>query len=75
MMRGMINVIMMMGAGVRRMTKGLKLTTVVIKCMLSFWEWKVLDFERVTMKMTGKKVPENNLLKGQLTTNFNFMLG
>ena len=69
MMRGMINVIMMMGAGVRRMTRGLKLTTVVIKCMLSFWELNVLDFERVTMKMTGKKVPENNLFKGKLTTN------
>ena len=37
MMRGMITVIipiMMMGAGVRRMTSGLKLTTVVIKCIL-----------------------------------------
>ena len=79
MMRGMIAVIipiMMMGAGVRRMTIGLKLTTVVIKCILFCLLWNFVNFvnfEQVTMELT-QKMQENNLFKSKLT-NLNFMLG
>ena len=65
MMRGMIAVIipiMMMGAGVRRMTNGLKLTTVVIKCILFCLLWNFVNFEQVPMELT-QKMQENNLFQ------------
>ena len=76
MMRGMIAVIipiMMMGAGVRRMTNGLKLTTVVIKCILFCLLWNFVNFEGGTIELT-QKMQENDLFQSKLT-NLNFMLG